>query len=106
MAKIKLQPDPTFKAKVEIAIPGGAPVGVSFTFKYRTRQEMDRFIESVNDNAFDDDVKMVLAMVVGWELDDTFSEENVRILVDSYISSPVAIFETYCREITGVRRKN
>lgn len=106
MAKIKLQPDPTFKAKADIAVPGGVPVGVTFTFKYRTRQEMERFLKSANENEFDDDVKLIMAMVTGWELADDFTEENVRTLVDSYISAPVSIFEAYCRELTGVRSKN
>lgn len=104
MAKLKLVPDPTFKAKVEIAVPGATPAGVVFTFKHRSRQEMDRFLKQVSD--MNDDVEMVMALAVGWELADDFTEENVRALVDSYISAPAAIFETYLKELTGNRSKN
>lgn len=104
MAKLKLQPDPTFKAKVAISVPGAEPASVVFTFKYRSRQEMDRFLKSVSDMA--DDVEMILALATGWELADDFTEENVRTLVDSYISAPAEIFETYLKELTGNRSKN
>lgn len=106
MAKLKLQPDPTFKAKVEIAVPGSAPASVVFTFKHRSRQEMERFLKTVNDGEVEDDVNLILAIASGWELADEFTEENVRTLVDSYISAPAAIFETYARELSGAKRKN
>ncbi len=104
MAKLKLQPDPTFKAKVEISVPGGTPAKVEFTFKHRTRQEMDRFLKSVSD--MKDDPEMILALATGWELADEFNEENVRTLCDSYISAPAAIFDAYLQELAGNRRKN
>lgn len=104
MAKLKLQPDPTFKAKVEISVPGAAPASVVFTFKHRSRQEMDRFLKSVSD--MKDDVEMVMALATGWELADDFNEENVKALVDSYISAPASIFEVYIKELTGARSKN
>lgn len=104
MAKLKLQPDPSFKAKVAISVPGAEPANVVFTFKHRTRQEMDRFLKSVSDMA--DDVEMVMALATGWELADDFTEENVRTLVDSYISAPAAIFEAYLAQLTGNRAKN
>lgn len=104
MAKLKLQPDPTFKAKVEIPVPGGAPVGVVFTFKHRTRQEMERFLASVEE--LPDDAALIQAVATGWELADEFTEENVRVLVDSYIAAPARVFETYVKELAGSRSKN
>lgn len=104
MAKLKLQPDPTFKAKVPVAVAGAAPAPVEFTFKHRTRQEMDRFLSAVKD--MEDDVEMILAMTTGWDLADDFNEMNVRQLVDSYIQAPAAIFDTYLQELSGNRRKN
>lgn len=104
MAKLKLQPDPTFQAKVEIAVPGAAPAGVVFTFKHRTRQEMERFLPTVGE--MENDTQMVMAICTGWELADEFNVANVAALVDSYISAPAAIFEAYLKELTGARAKN
>lgn len=104
MAKLKLQPDPTFKAKVEIAVPGAAPASVVFTFKHRTRQEMERFLPTVTE--MQDDAQLIMALCTGWELADDFTEENVRALVDAYIAAPGAIFEAYIKELTGNRTKN
>lgn len=104
MAKLKLQPDPTFKAKVEISVPGAAAAKVEFTFKHRTRQEMDRFLKAVSD--MKDDTEMILALASGWDLADDFTEENVRTLCDCYIAAPAAIFDSYLQELSGNRRKN
>lgn len=104
MAKLKLQPDPTFKAKVEIAVPGSAPATVTFTFKYRSRPEMERLMESVKQ--METDVELVMSVACGWDLADDFNEVNVQTLVDSYISSPASVFEVYCAQQTGFRAKN
>jgi len=104
MSRIKLQPDPTFKAKVDIAVPGAAPAGVVFTFKHRTRQEMERFLPTVNE--MKDDAQLIMAVAVGWELADDFTEANVSALADAYIAAPAAIFEAYLKELTGARTKN
>lgn len=104
MAKLKLQPDPTFKAKVGIAVPGSAAVDVTFTFKHRTKDEVERFVEAVADMS--DDCQVVMSMATGWELSDTFDEANVKTLIANYISAPQAIFEAYLQELSGTRRKN
>lgn len=104
MAKLKLQPDPTFKAKVEIAVPGAAPASVVFTFKHRTKDEVERLVKEVA--TMESDHQVVMAVAVDWELSDTFNDENVKTLIANYISAPAQIFETYLQELSGNRRKN
>lgn len=109
MAKVKLTliPEPTFTAKAPIPTPGKDPVDVEFTFKHRTRDEMERFVAQVRDTETPmDDVQMVLGCASGWELADPFTEENVREFARQYIAGPAIVFETYVAEMVGARRKN
>lgn len=105
MAKLKLNPEPTFKAKVGIPVPGARPVDVEFTFKYRTREQMLEFFE--RDGADDEKDEQTLAhVVVGWDLDDEFTPENVARLCNNYPGAGKAIFARYLEESSGARAKN
>lgn len=103
MARLKLQPDPTFKAKVGIPVPGAPAAEVEFTFKYRDRQALQAFIEASDGR---EDVDTLMEMCTGWELVDPFNRESLDLLVGNYISAPRAIFERYIEEHTKVRQKN
>ena len=106
MAKLKLQPDPTFKATVQIGVPGASDAAVEFVFKYRNREEMLAFLGPLDspDAKFDD--VLVMSMCSGWDLLDNFNAENVALLCLNYVSSPRVIFDSYCQELTKARAKN
>jgi hypothetical protein len=103
MAKLQLKPNPTFRAKVAIPVAGGDAVDVEFTFKHRTRDELQKFID---DGASVEAEDRILAMAESWDLSDPFSRENVAALAQNYIAAPMAIFETYLDELVKARRKN
>lgn len=103
MAKLKLNPEPTFKAKVGIPVPGSRPAEVLFTFKHRTRDEVIAWVEGSRDAT---DVDSVLDVVVGWELEDEFNRENVERLCNNYPGSGLVIISTYLDELRGARVKN
>lgn len=103
MAKLKLNPEPTFKAKVGIPVPGSRPAEVLLTFKHRTRDEVIAWVEGSRDAT---DVDSVLDMVVGWELEDEFNRENVERLCNNYPGSGLVIISAYLDELRGARVKN
>lgn len=108
--KIKLVQDPTFTAKVPVPVHGDGAVDTEFTFKHRTRSEMETFLKRVNvphgqEGALTD-VQLVMECACGWELADTFNEENVKEFVSQYIGGPAAVFDTYVLEMAGARLKN
>jgi hypothetical protein len=103
MAKLKLNPEPTFKAKVAIAAAGSDVDPVEFTFRHRTRDEMTAFFKASEDLR---DAKLILEMATGWELADAFTEENLNKLAQNYITAPQAIFEAYVSELVKAREKN
>lgn len=103
MTKLKLQPDPTFKVQVLVPKPGAEPVDLELTFRHRTRDELQTFLEEIKTM---DDVSMIQAMAIGWGLDDEFTVANIRTLVQGYIAAPAEIFKGYVDALTGHREKN
>jgi hypothetical protein len=103
MAKLKLNPDPTFKSQVGIPVAGGDAVEVEFTFKHRTRDEMDAFLKAATELR---DAGLIMEMASGWELADAFTAVNVNKLAQNYITAPQAIFQTYLDELVKARVKN
>lgn len=104
MAKLKLNPDPTFSGKVAVHVPGSEPADVVLTFKHRSRSEFLAFNKKVKD--MKDDVELIKAIATGWDLEDDFNDKNIRTLVEEYIDFPSAAFIEYCKELTGARAKN
>jgi hypothetical protein len=102
MAKLKLTPDPTFKTKVAIPVPGAGTADVEFVFKHRTKDEAKAWL----DQAEDSDAESILAIATGWNLDDEFNEENITKLCQSYAGAAVAIVNAYLGELRGTRTKN
>lgn len=103
MAKLTLAVAPTFKATVQIPVPGRKSVPVEFTYKGRSRDEFREYLDAIANAA---DVDALMETITGWELEDEFSRENVERLVQSHPASPLAIIEKYIAEVTGARRGN
>lgn len=103
MARLKLNPAPTFKADVLIPVPGDKSAPVKFTFKHRTKDQASAF---VSDEDREINAAAVLDMAEGWDLEDDFTEANVERLLENYIGAASAIFITYIRELRGAREKN
>jgi hypothetical protein len=103
MAKLTLKAAPTFKAKVGIPVPGSSPVAVEFTFKHRTKSELEEFVKS---RAGVDDIDSVMDMAEGWELAEAFDREAVAILLDNYAGAALALYIAYVDELLQAKRKN
>lgn len=104
MASFSLIPDPTFKAKVDIPVPGKKPQKIEFTFKWRDADDFKAFIESLGNH--DSDTDAVMEFVTGWELTDAFNRDNVDKMVKNYLGSAKALIQTYLSENAGARLGN
>lgn len=102
-AKLKLVADPTFKASVDIPVPGGSSVPVVFEFKHRTREALADFLKTVDTLTHD---AAVMAVANGWDLDEPFNEKNVAALVQNYLGASNAICNAYLRELTQAKLGN
>lgn len=110
MARLKLNPAPTFAAPVAVPVAGGAAVAIVMTFRHRTKDQLDAFIKGRADKT---DVESFTDMVVGWEGvigdDDApmpFTRENVERFLGNYIGAALATFQTYLDELVKARRGN
>jgi hypothetical protein len=101
MAKLKLVANPTFIAKVGIPVAGATDADVTFTFRHRTKAELEDWVKESGD-----DVKMILSMATAWDLDEQFNEDTVGVLVQNYMGAPEVIVTAYMKELLKAREKN
>jgi hypothetical protein len=98
---LKLQPNPTFKVKVGIPIPGDKRHDVTFTFNHMTRTEFDKF------SFTDVEIDGLMRICAGWDgVEADFSRETLQRLCDVYPGSAFAIADAYARELHGGRLGN
>lgn len=103
MAKLSLTANPTFHATVAIPVAGGEPVNVKFTFKHRTKKQLDEFIKS---RAEVEDIDSFMSMVDGWDLEDAFTKENAESILENYIGTALAVYRAYIDELVKSKVKN
>lgn len=103
MAKLSLLQSPTFRARVDIPVPGSKPVGVEFTFRNRTREQLAQWLEGLDGKATE---VALMEVASGWDLEDSFDEANAKLLLSNYIGAWGAIYERYLGELVKAREKN
>ena len=101
MAKLKLIADPTFTAAVNIPVPGGEPVPVLFTFRHRTRKQLQDWLKEERDDA-----TAVAEMAVGWDLAEPLDQDTAELLVQNYYGAAREVLNVYLDQLTQARSKN
>lgn len=111
-SKLKLKQDATFKSVVPVVLPGGEAVDVTFEFKNRTREELKQFYadlagaDELDAMDLDQDTDFVMSYLVGWDIEEAFTRDNLKILLDNYPFVGADAVKVYLREINGARTKN
>ena len=102
---LKLQPNPTFWAKVGVHVPGqDKPVEVEFEFAHMTRDEYAAFSERTKGQ---EDAEVLGVILRGWKgVDAPFTAENLAKLLTQYHSAAYSIASTYGAELTRARLGN
>lgn len=106
MAKLNLNPDPTFNARVGICPAGenAKQIPIWMTFKYRSRKELNEWLTSREGK---DDVESFMDMVTGWEIDDLpFNKENVEVVLEKYAGTPTAALRVYLDQLIKAKAGN
>jgi hypothetical protein len=99
---LKLKPDPTFRAKVDIPVAGGDAVPVEFEFRHKTLDQLQAWLRTPQP----DDVQGILDIAVGWELAEPLNAETVALLVQNHIGCAGLIARRYADELTKARLGN
>lgn len=103
MAKLMLQPKPTFEVKVELVLPGGEKAELLATFKHRTRDQLRAWLEAGQSREDDD---TVLEMLVNWDIDAQLDRDEVHTFNQNYIGAAALLVETYIKELSRGRLGN
>ena len=103
MTVFKLDPAPTFDAAVDVPVHGSDAVKVKFTFKHRSREQLEEFMQSMVGKS---NAEAVMDVASGWELTDEFNAENINKLCNNYMGAAYAIAQTYFAEIRQARLGN
>lgn len=104
MAKLKLQPNPTFNLLVSIPIAGQIENDdVQFKVKALSNSALLDLGKNSDDYTFTDFVKDV---VVGWDLDAAFTPQNLLLLLDNYPQAALLINKAYLNEFYKEAEKN
>lgn len=104
---LKLQPNPTFKADVEIPVPGEEkPAKVNFEFRHMPKDELTSFMEE-RQKAGDGFDGIAQGVVVGWAgVDAAFSPEVFKQFLQNYLGAGREIAAKYAGELAKARTGN
>ena len=103
---LKLTPNPTFTAPVEIHVPGSGKIKVPFVFVYKDKEEYKAFTDEAASGK-KEELDILLEIVKGWEnCDIPYSPEAFATLLKKYHGSGSSIFAAYVNELTGARLGN
>jgi hypothetical protein len=100
----KLQPKPTFRAKVPIPVPGGVSSSIELEFRHMARGELRRFLDNVQER---EDLDVLMEVVLGWSgVDAEFSRESMATLLENYPASAAAVLAAFVKELADARLGN
>lgn len=102
---LKIQPNPTFMARVEIPTPEGK-VGIKVEYKHMDTDEYSAFVkkEATLSRSNED---AIMDIAVNWlEVDGEFNRENVAAVCKRYHAAAGAIVETFIKELTQAKVEN
>ncbi len=101
----KLQPAPTFRAKVKIPVPGSASVPVEIEFRHKTKSALQAYLERAKTE--ENDLASLEEIIVSWSgFEAEYSRELLALLIDAFPGAAVAIAAAYTRELTDARLGN
>lgn len=101
----KLDPAPTFPAKVSLSIPGVEKKSVvEFEFQYKNKEQLKDFRSRVDELP---EADAILEIVTNWKgFDNDFTQENLKKLLLNFPGSGREIYTAYLEESYGAKAKN
>lgn len=104
MATFKLNPEPTFRATVDIPVAGADDTPLEVEFRHKKKDDLKAFFVSFADRS---DAECLLDIVVTWHnCEAPFNAEALETLLQNYPAAGKAILAKYSQEATGARRGN
>ena len=105
-----LKAAPTFRAKVEIPVPGEGGRSIDFVFRHKRRSELKLFIGEATGR---DDIDVLTEVIADWSgvadcdgVAVAYSVEALSSLIDLCPGAGAAILAGYIKELVEGRTKN
>lgn len=100
----KLEPNPTFEARVTGFVPGRPADGLFVTYRHQTAEEFQAWLGSFADKTVED---LLLDVVHSWrDAPREFSREALQDIAKTYPAFVPALIDAYRRELFEARTKN
>lgn len=99
MTAFSITPPATFKATVLFPVAGAESVPVVLEYKHVTRDELTVLMTPNKKNP-KSDPEIFQEIVVGWDLADPYTPENVKTLIDNHQGVAVATWNEFVRQLT------
>ena len=102
---LKVNPNPTFHAPVEIPTPDG-PVKIKCEFKHMDKEQYQEFIKAESTSKRSDE-EAIMDIMVSWSgVDKEFSKDALRDVCKNYHKAATAIVEAFINTLTQAAAKN
>lgn len=98
----KLQPKPTFWAKVPIPIAGNPrPAQLDIEFKHLETEDLKEYLTGLSGR---EDADAMGDIVCGWKgVDESFSPDALAKLLSNYTGAASSLMNVYIEESTGAK---
>lgn len=100
----RLEPNPTFRAKIKIPVPGQTSAVLDIEFRHKTRKAAMKFGQSLEGR---DEVEALEEIIVNWSnCEQDYSRDALAQLIENYPGAFLAITAGYADELVHGRRGN
>lgn len=102
---LKINPNPTFWAKVGISIAGQAqPEQIEVEFRYLNKEAVKTYFEGIAEKS---DAEALAEIIANWRgVDEAYSADALQRLLANYPPAAFDLFEAFRRELLEAKRKN
>jgi hypothetical protein len=102
---LKLQPNPTFTAKVDITVPGqDKPARVEVTFRHLARSKIKDYFAHLEGKT---DAEALGEIITDWAgIDEKYSQEALLELLENYPAAGGELFACFRTNLMESRQKN
>jgi hypothetical protein len=108
---LRIVPNPSFRAKVSLSVPGAdAPAVIEVEFRHKGRTEFAAWWESSGGRR---DEEILGDVIAGWSdvVDEhgnavAYTREALALLLDRFPASAIELRDAYARELFEAREKN
>lgn len=108
---IRIIPNPTFRARVQLTVPGEPDAAIEFVFRHKSPKALTEWHQTFGDKTSAEALSEVVEKWAGGVIDENgdevpYTPENFALFLAAHAPRAEELLETYLREVFESRRKN